>query len=307
MSHWSLDSTLFLTTRLPVQTLAEEVACVVCTNPASDDLPETLCVIDLNPTSGAYGEIIARIELDQPDTLRLTRSRQHADAAMRGRGAASGPDPAQRIAPRVALAHDASCPYGFVSSGFSAHNVSSAISVWRSYDGPDATTPWALRKVITMADEPHRAGQLPGVLRPSGAVPALVADIALSPDDRFLYVACWGTGELKQFDVSNPLRPREVASVRVGGIVARAAHPSRAQRLSGGPATVTVSRDGRRIYVTNSLARSWDSRVYPEGLQGWMVKLDADTAGGLAFDPNFFVDFGDQRPYRVRLPNQGEA
>lgn len=307
MSQWGLDSTLFLTTRLPAQAPAEEVACVVCANSASDDLSETLCVIDVNPTSCAYGEIIARIELDQPDALRRTRSRRQSDTAMQGRGATAGPELAQRIAPRVVLAHDASCPYGFVSSGFSAHNVSSTISIWRRYDGPDAATPWALRKVITMADEPHRSGQLPGVLRPSGAVPALVADIALSPDDRFLYVACWGSGELKQFDVANPLRPREVASVRVGGLVARAAHPSRALRLAGGPAAVTVSRDGRRIYVTNSLSRSWDARLYPEGLQGWLVKLDADPTGGLTFDPNFFVDFGEQRPYRVRLPDQGES
>jgi selenium-binding protein 1 len=205
----------------------------------------------------------------------------------------------------VILAHDATCPYGFVSSGFSLHNLSSAISVWRRYDSADTDASWALRKVIAIADEPYGAEQAPVGLWPAGAVPALIADIALSPDDRFLYVACWGTGDLKQFDVSNPLRPREIASVRIGGVASRAAHPSQARRLTGGPAAITVSRDGRRVYVTNALSRSWDARLYPDGLQGWMIKLDADPGGGFAFDPNFFVDFGDQRPLQVCLPDQG--
>ena len=39
---------------------------------------------------------------------------------------------------------------------------------------------------------------------------------------------------------------------------------------------VEVSRDGRRVYLTNSLYASWDAQFYPEGIDGWMVKLDAD-------------------------------
>ena len=39
------------------------------------------------------------------------------------------------------------------------------------------------------------------------AVPPLVSDINLSLDDRFLYVSCWGTGELQQYDVSDPFNP----------------------------------------------------------------------------------------------------
>ena len=64
---------------------------------------------------------------------------------------------------------------------------------------------------------------------------------------------------------------------------------------------VEVSRDGRRVYLTNSLYLPWDAQFYPEGIQGWMVKLDADPTGGMSFDPNFFLDFGDQRPHQVRL------
>jgi hypothetical protein len=72
-------------------------------------------------------------------------------------------------------------------------------------------------------------------------------DINLSVDDQFLYVSCWSTGELKQYNVSDPLHPVETGSVRIGGIVGRAAHPARPdQPLSRGPQMVEVSRGGNR-------------------------------------------------------------
>ena len=111
----------------------------------------------------------------------------------------------------------------------------------------------------------RRPGRLlPPALQPFGAVPPLVTDINLSVDDRMLYVSCWGTGELKQYDVSDPAHPREVGSVRLGGIVGRAAHPAAPdERLAGGPQMVEVSRDGRRVYMTNSLYGAWDDQFYP--------------------------------------------
>ena len=101
-----------------------------------------------------------------------------------------------------------------------------------------------------------------GDSEPPGAVPPLVTDIDLAVDDRMLYVSCWGTGELKQFDVSDPAHPREVGSVHLGGIVRRTAHPAApSQPLAGGPQMVEVSRDGRRIYLTNSLYGAWDVTI----------------------------------------------
>ena len=64
---------------------------------------------------------------------------------------------------------------------------------------------------------------------------------------------------------------------------------------------VEVSRDGKRIYVTNGLYSSWDNQFYPEGLKGWLVLLNSDHSGPLSIDPNFFVDFGDARAHQVRL------
>src|SRR3546814_3521929 len=98
---------------------------------------------------------------------------------------------------------------------------------------------------------------------------------------------------MKQDDVADPLHPKATGSVRIGGIVARSPHPSSAESLNGGPQMVEVSRDGRRIYFTNSLYGSWDRQFYPDGIKGWMVKLDAKPDGGIAADPDFFLEFYD--------------
>ncbi len=125
-------------------------------------------------------------------------------------------------------------------------------------------------------------------LQPFGAVPPLVSDIDLSVDDRWLYVSCWGTGELKQYDVSDPHNPRETGS----------AAPE--LPLAGAPQMVEVSRDGRRVYATNSLYASWDDIFYPDGVAAWMVRIDADTeSGGMTLDPRFFPHGDDFRGLRV--------
>jgi selenium-binding protein 1 len=65
---------------------------------------------------------------------------------------------------------------------------------------------------------------------------------------------------------------------------------------------VEISRDGRRVYFTNSLYGAIDPQFYPDGIEGWMVKLDAQPNGGIAFDPKFFVKWpGPHRPHQVRL------
>jgi selenium-binding protein 1 len=63
---------------------------------------------------------------------------------------------------------------------------------------------------------------------------------------------------------------------------------------------VEVSRDGRRVYLTNSLYGSWDVQFYPDGIQSWLVKLDAGADGSLRADPEFFEEF-DQRTHQVHL------
>jgi selenium-binding protein 1 len=64
---------------------------------------------------------------------------------------------------------------------------------------------------------------------------------------------------------------------------------------------VELSRDGKRIYFTNSLYAPWDRQFYPAGIESWIVKVDAAPDGGMALDPNFFVEFGALRGHQVRL------
>jgi selenium-binding protein 1 len=156
--------------------------------------------------------------------------------------------------------------------------------------------------VIEIPAEPADPEQLPPLLQGFKAVPPLVSDINLSLDDRFLYVSCWGTGEMRQYDVSDPFNPKLTGSVHLGGIVRRTPHPARpGEPLSGAPQMVEVSRDGHRIYFTNSLYYAWDEQFYPEGVRSWMVKLDADPAGGLSIDSDFFVEFDGYRSHQIRL------
>jgi selenium-binding protein 1 len=204
----------------------------------------------------------------------------------------------QQLVFELRPAHDPTKAYGFVNCVLSLENLSSSIWVWHR-DGDK----WAVTKIIEIPAEPAEPDKLPPMLQGFGAVPPLVTDIDLSMDDRFLYVSCWGTGDLLQYDVSDPFSPKLTGKVRIGGIVSRATHPRASNGyLNGGPQMVEISRDGRRVYFTNSLYGAIDEQFYPEGLKGWMVKLDANPEGGITFDENFFVEWpAPHRPHQVRL------
>jgi methanethiol oxidase len=191
--------------------------------------------------------------------------------------------------------HDPNKEYGFVGVVTSLADLSASIWLWHRDGGQ-----WKIQKVITIPAEPADASLLPPLLQGFGAVPPLVTDINLSLDDKFLYVSCWGTGEFQQYDVSDPFNPKLTGSVHLGGIVRKAGHGTMAE-LNGGPQMVEVSRDGKRVYLTNSLYESWDEQFYPAGLKGWAVMLNADPSGGLSVDTDFLIDFGDERPHQVRL------
>ena len=203
----------------------------------------------------------------------------------------------QQMALELRPAHDPTRAYGFLGVVVSLKDLSASIWVWHRDNGS-----WGVKKVIEIPAEPADPALLPPLLQGFKAVPPLITDINLSLDDRFLYVSCWGTGEFRQYDVSDPFHPKQTGSVHLGGIVRRAPHPKQPNvPLNGGPQMVEVSRDGRRIYFTNSLYSPWDEQFYPDGVKSWMVQLNAGPNGGLEVDKNFFVEFGDLRAHQVRL------
>jgi selenium-binding protein 1 len=85
---------------------------------------------------------------------------------------------------------------------------------------------WETTKIIEIPPEPAEADQLPDLLKGFGAVPPLVTDLVLSLDDRYLYVSCWGTGELRQYDISDPFNPRRPDRCVSGASSGRSPHPA---------------------------------------------------------------------------------
>jgi selenium-binding protein 1 len=243
----------------------------------------TPCMVE----NGVHPELLLRARYGHQVHIWDSRKRSHVQALDLGAE--------HQMVLALRPSHDPNKAYGFVGVVTSLKDLSSSVWLWHREGAR-----WAIRKVITIPAEPADPPLLPPMLRGFSAVPPLVTDITLSQDDRFLYVSCWGTGELQQYDVSDPFSPKLIGSVRLGGIARKAAHPAWGP-LNGGPQMVEVSRDGRRVYLTNALYASWDAQFYPEGIRGWAVKLDAGPGGGLRLDPSFFVDFGGDRPHQIRL------
>ena len=198
-------------------------------------------------------------------------------------------------------AHDPTRPYGFVGVVLSLKDLSSSIWMWHR-EQTNGHGAWKITKVIDIPAEPADPEMLPPMLKGFKACPPLVTDLNLSLDDRFLYVSCWGTGQMRQYDVSDPFHPKLTACMRIGGIVNRASHPAAPDApLNGGPQMVEISRDGRRVYLTNSLYGAIDDQFYPDGVRGWMAKLDVHPQGGMEFDRNFLLQFDKLRPHQVHL------
>src|SRR4051794_2053042 len=201
-----------------------------------------------------------------------------------------------QMALEVRPAHDPVREYGFLGVVVDTTNLEGSIWTWWREGGK-----FHIEKTATIPPEPAPKEQLPPLLQGFGAVPPLVTDIDLSMDDKFLYVSCWGTGEMRQYDVSDPKKPKLAGSVRIGGIVRRTAHPN-GKSYAGGPQMVEISRDGKRVYWTNSLYSTWDNQFYPEGMPGAMVMANANPNGGLELPKDYWVSFPEgYRAHQIRL------
>jgi selenium-binding protein 1 len=201
-----------------------------------------------------------------------------------------------QMALEVRPAHDPVKEYGFLGVVVDTTNLEGSIWTWWREGGT-----FHCKKTATIPPEPAKKDDLPPLLQGFEAVPPLVTDIDLSLDDRFLYVSCWGTGEMRQYNVSDPMKPVLAGSVHIGGIVRKTKHPSGGE-YKGGPQMVEISRDGKRVYWTNSLYSTWDNQFYPNGVPAAMVKADVGENGGLTLDKRFYVEFPEgYRSHQIRL------
>ncbi len=191
----------------------------------------------------------------------------------------------------VRFHHNPDSTHGFVGAA-----LSSALWHWEKQGDQ-----WKAEKVAQV--EPVETAGWPF------PVPGLITDLLVSMDDRWLYLSNWLHGDIRQYDISNPAKPRLAAQAWLGGVIGKKAH-ARGKELVGGPQMLQLSLDGKRLYVTNSLYSSWDNQFYPAiAKQGsYMLQLDCDTQkGGLTLNEDFYVDFGQEpngpaRAHEVRFP-----
>jgi selenium-binding protein 1 len=191
----------------------------------------------------------------------------------------------------VRFHHNPDSTHGFVGAALSS-------TIWHWFK--DGNT-WKAEKVIEVPAQDVKGRDSP--------VPGLITDVVLSLDDRWLYFSDWLHGDIRQYDVRDPSRPRLTGQVWLGGVLGKSSEME-GKKLAGGPQMLQLSLDGQRLYVTNSLFSSWDNQFYPEmGKNGsYLVQIDCNTeSGGMTLNKRFFVDFGKEpegpvRAHEIRFP-----
>jgi selenium-binding protein 1 len=187
--------------------------------------------------------------------------------------------------------HDPDSAHGFVAAALS----SNMFHFHKNGDG------WSVEKVIDVPPVELEGWPFP--------VPSLITDVLLSMDDRYMYFSNWLHGDIRQYDISDPARPKMTGQVWVGGLLGKS-RPVKGNTLDGGPQMLQLSLDGRRLYVSNSLFSTWDNQFYPDLAKNgsYLLQIDCDTAnGGLKVNENFYVDFskepaGPARAHEMRYP-----
>ena len=191
----------------------------------------------------------------------------------------------------VRFHHDPASTHGFVGV-----TLSSNIFHWHK-NGKG----WEVEKVIDI--EPVEVPNFPVPM------PSLITDILISMDDRYLYLSNWLHGDLRQYDITDPSKPKLTGQVWIGGLLGKTPKVN-AQEVNGAPQMIQLSLDGKRLYVTTSLFSTWDNQFYP-GMKGGgssMFQIDCDVEkGGMTINPNFHVDFGKEpkgpaRAHEMRYP-----
>ena len=110
---------------------------------------------------------------------------------------------------------------------------------------------WQVEQVIGVEHVPQEGWRFP--------VPGLITDLLLSMDDRFLYFSNWLHGDLRQYDVSDPGRPKLTGQLQLGGVLGRPLDGER--ELNGGPQMLQLSYDGRYTSRTRCIRPGTTSSI----------------------------------------------
>lgn len=192
----------------------------------------------------------------------------------------------------VRFHHDPQSTHGFVGAA-----LGSSLWHWHQSNGD-----WQVEKVVQVEPVEQEGWPFP--------IPGLTTDILISMDDRFLYMANWFHGDVRQYNIEDPSNPKLTGQVWCGGQLGKPNDLGR-ENLVGGPQMLQLSLDGKRLYVTNSLFSSWDNQFYPDIAKAgsYLLQIDCDAENGaMAVNKDFFVDFGKEplgpaRAHEVRFPN----
>ena len=192
----------------------------------------------------------------------------------------------------VRFHHNPDSTHGFVGAA-----LSSNIFHWHK----DSLDNIKIEKVIDVESVDNKIRPVP--------MPGLITDILVSMDDKYLYFSNWLHGDLRQYDISNPFKPKLTGQVWIGGLLGKAKIVN-GKTVYGAPQMIQLSLDGKRLYVTTSLFSSWDKQFYPQMEQngGEMFIIDCDVGdGGMKIRDNFIVDFGKEpngpaRAHETRYP-----
>jgi len=197
----------------------------------------------------------------------------------------------------IRFLHDPRAAEGLVGSALYAN-------VYRFFK--TAKGDWAAHKVIDIPSKKVEGWVLP-------EMPAVLTDILISMDDKYLYLSCWVHGDLRQYDITDIKNPKLTGQIFLGGCITKEfgvkvtedkelteqpqARYIQGKRIYGGPQMIQLSLDGKRLYVTTSLFSPWDKQFYPDMCKNgsMLLQIDVDHEnGGMKLNEEFLVDYANE-------------
>ena len=144
----------------------------------------------------------------------------------------------------------------------------------------------------------------------NGAIPALITDMIISQDDSRLYLANWAHGEVRQYNIENPLIPVLCSTVQVSsgydkmhGPYSNFKNDATQKNIYGGPARLQLRMDGTELFYTTSFVPGWDNDFYPELTEkgSFLGKILIDTCSctgnSMKVDHDFGIDFAKSQKF----------